>query len=103
MREAVALQDGIAYMEPPYWYYPVRQSLGAVLLERGRAEEAVEVFDAALAEVPRNGWALWGLAKRLRPRVIRGPRNCRRPSRTSGSAILPFSASIASDPPAARA
>jgi tetratricopeptide (TPR) repeat protein len=65
LREAVRLQDGIPYMEPPYWYYPVRQSLGAVLLERGRAEEAVEAFEAALAEVPRNGWALWGLAEAL--------------------------------------
>ena len=36
LREAVTLQDGIGYMEPPYWYYPVRQSLGAVLLAQGR-------------------------------------------------------------------
>ena len=63
LREAVTLQDGIGYMEPPYWYYPVRQSLGAVLLAQGRAEEAAAEFEAALAEVPRNGWALWGLAQ----------------------------------------
>ena len=24
------VEDALAYMEPPYWYYPVRQSLGAV-------------------------------------------------------------------------
>ena len=24
-------------MEPPYWYYPVRQTLAAVLLEGGQA------------------------------------------------------------------
>ena len=63
LREAVTLQDGIGYMEPPYWYYPVRQSLGAVLLAQGRADEAVAEFEAALADVPRNGWALWGLAQ----------------------------------------
>lgn len=66
LREAVALQDGLPYMEPPYWYYPVRQTLGAVLLQQGRAEEAAAVFEQALAETPRNGWVLWGLAQARR-------------------------------------
>jgi tetratricopeptide (TPR) repeat protein len=63
LRTAVALQDAIPYMEPPYWYYPVRQTLGAVLLQQDRHSEAVEVFQKALKEQPRNGWALWGLAQ----------------------------------------
>ncbi|NGO54799.1 hypothetical protein G6N73_27395 [Mesorhizobium camelthorni] len=63
LAEAIRLQEGISYMEPPYWYYPVRQTLGAVLLQQGRTDEAVAVFEMALAEVPRNGWALWGLLK----------------------------------------
>jgi hypothetical protein len=50
-------------MEPPYWYYPVRQTLGAVLLQQDRHAEAVEVFQQALKEQRRNGWALWGLAQ----------------------------------------
>ena len=33
-QRAAVLQEGLAYMEPPYWYYPVRQSLGAALLAR---------------------------------------------------------------------
>ena len=37
---AVEIEDALPYMEPPYWYYPVRQSLGAALLADGRAEEA---------------------------------------------------------------
>jgi tetratricopeptide (TPR) repeat protein len=61
--EAIQLEDGISYMEPSYWYYPVRQTLGAVLLQQGRAEDAVAAFEGALAQMPRNGWALWGLAK----------------------------------------
>jgi tetratricopeptide (TPR) repeat protein len=31
--------------------------------QAGRPEEAAEAFRAALAQTPRNGWALWGLAE----------------------------------------
>src|SRR5262249_28762813 len=44
LEAAVKLQDGLPYMEPPYWYYPVRQTLGAVLLLKGENERAREVF-----------------------------------------------------------
>jgi tetratricopeptide (TPR) repeat protein len=65
---AAALQDGLAYMEPPYWYYPVRQSLGALLLQAGREAEAEAAFRAALKKSPNNGFALFGLAKALAAR-----------------------------------
>jgi tetratricopeptide (TPR) repeat protein len=61
LKAAIAIQDGIPYMEPPSWSYPVRQTLGAVLLQQGRADDAAATFTQALAEAPRNGWALWGL------------------------------------------
>ena len=35
--EAIAIEDALAYMEPPYWYYPIRQSLGSVLPAAGQA------------------------------------------------------------------
>jgi tetratricopeptide (TPR) repeat protein len=60
-REAVAVQDRLPYMEPPYWYYPARQSLGVALVRAGRLDEAEDVFRAALARTPSNGWALRGL------------------------------------------
>lgn len=60
-REAVASQDRLPYMEPPYWYYPTRQTLGVALLRAGRIDEAEQVFQAALARTPSNGWALRGL------------------------------------------
>src|SRR5262249_47846446 len=31
-RKAVEAEDALAYDEPPAWYYPVRESLGAALL-----------------------------------------------------------------------
>jgi tetratricopeptide (TPR) repeat protein len=58
---AVEIQDALPYMEPKYWYYPVRQSLGATLLMAGRAADAKEVFRKSLIDTPNNGWALYGL------------------------------------------
>ena len=60
-QQAAALQDGMPYMEPPYWYYPVHRSLGAALLQAGRASEAGDAFKAALKEAPNDGWAIYGL------------------------------------------
>src|SRR5262249_41500247 len=37
--EAAAIQDTLRYTEPPYWYYPVRQSLAAALLQAGKLEQ----------------------------------------------------------------
>jgi Tetratricopeptide repeat len=65
---AVALQDALPYMEPPYWYYPVRQSLAAVLLQAGRLAEAEEQFQRALSRAPANGWSYYGLAQLYRAR-----------------------------------
>ena len=61
-RRAIAIEDRIPYMEPPWWYYPVRQSLGASLYRAGRYAKARDTFTAALARAPNNGWALYGLA-----------------------------------------
>ena len=60
-QQAVALEDELAYSEPPYWYYPVRQSLGAVLLAAGRLGEAETAFRQSLLRAPNNGWVLYGL------------------------------------------
>jgi tetratricopeptide (TPR) repeat protein len=63
---AVTIQDSLAYMEPPYWYYPVRQTLGAALVQAGRAKEAETIFEQALENTPKNGWALYGLMEAQR-------------------------------------
>jgi len=64
--EAVTLQDGLRYYEPPDWYYPVRESLGSLLLKAGRAAEAERVFREDLKRTPENPWSLHGLAESLR-------------------------------------
>ena len=61
--EAAATQDGLPYMEPPFWYYPVHQSLGAALLAQGKHAEAEAAFREALKRTPNNGWATAGLLR----------------------------------------
>ena len=52
--QAVEVQDTLPYLEPPYWYYPVRQSLGAALLRAGDAAQARKVFEESLEAVPQQ-------------------------------------------------
>ena len=66
--DAVFVQDTLPYTEPPHWYYPVRQSLGAALLRAGRLDEAEKAFRESLAQTPSNGWALKGLMEVYRQR-----------------------------------
>ncbi|HEV7800996.1 MAG TPA: tetratricopeptide repeat protein, partial [Burkholderiales bacterium] len=63
LQSAIRIQDTLPYMEPAYWYYPVRQSLGAVLLLKGDTKGAREAFGASLARTPNNAWALYGLGQ----------------------------------------
>jgi tetratricopeptide (TPR) repeat protein len=65
LEAAVAIQDSLPYIEPPAWYYPVRQTLGAVLLEAGRAEDAEAVYRKDLEQYRANGWSLFGLMSAL--------------------------------------
>ena len=60
-RKAVAAEDALNYDEPPGWYYPVRESLGAALLEAGRAADAEKAFRQDLENNPGNGRSLFGL------------------------------------------
>ena len=66
LRKAVAKQDSLVYIEPPEWYFPVREALGATLLSSGDAGEAEQVFRADLDRNPRNGRSLYGLMSSLK-------------------------------------
>ncbi len=90
LRRAIALDDKLPYDEPWGWMQPTRHAYGALLLEQGRAEEALAAYTADLGfdnTLPRaqqhrdNVWALLGLheclirlgrdaeARKLRPRL----------------------------------
>ncbi len=65
-QEAVKLEDGLPYTEPPYWPLPVRHYYGAALLIAGQPAGAEAVYRADLTRNPHNGWALFGLVQSLR-------------------------------------
>jgi tetratricopeptide (TPR) repeat protein len=66
LHRGILLEDNLIYNEPPDWHVPVRQSLGAVLLDAGRAAEAEAVYWQDLSRNRENGWALFGLMQSLR-------------------------------------
>jgi len=65
LQQAVAIQDKLNYGEPPDWFYPVRENLGAALLMSGDAQGAEKVFREDLDRNPRNPRSLWGLRQSL--------------------------------------
>jgi tetratricopeptide (TPR) repeat protein len=65
LKAAVAVEDSLAYDEPPAWFLPTRESLGALLLADGKAVEAEAVFREDLKHNPSSGRSLFGLAKSL--------------------------------------
>jgi tetratricopeptide (TPR) repeat protein len=65
LQEAVSVQDSLKYDEPPDWFFPVRESLGAVLLMNGDAPGAEKIFRADLDRNPRNPRSLYGLQQAL--------------------------------------
>lgn len=65
MQTAVQLEDRLNYDEPADWSIPVRQYLGAVLLEAKRPKAAEVIYQEDLAIYPNNGWSLFGLVQSL--------------------------------------
>jgi tetratricopeptide (TPR) repeat protein len=66
LRSAVSLEDSMDYNEPPDWLYPLREPLGAALLQAGKAGEAEQVFVEDLKRNPNNARSFFGLAESLR-------------------------------------
>jgi len=78
MRTAVKLQDEMPYSEPPAWFYPVRESLGALLLRAGSAAESEAVFRENLQRSPNDPRALLGLSQPCWPKAAKPRRPHRR-------------------------
>jgi tetratricopeptide (TPR) repeat protein len=65
LRQAVAAEDALTYDEPPGWYLPSRNSLGAALLRADDLPAAEQVFRDELAIHAESGRALFGLRAAL--------------------------------------
>lgn len=63
--QAVTNQDTLPYTEPPFWYYPTRQSLGQALIQEGDYSSAEQVYRKDLEAYPKNGWSMFGLIQSL--------------------------------------
>jgi len=70
--KGVEIEDELYYGEPPEWFYPVRESLGAALLLNGQAERAEAVFRADLERYPRNPRSLFALPNALDAQMKHG-------------------------------
>jgi tetratricopeptide (TPR) repeat protein len=64
-QRAVAAADLFPYDEPPVWFYPLRESLGAALLAANLPIDAERVFNDDLERHPRNPRSLFGLQASL--------------------------------------
>ncbi len=65
LTKAAQAEDALNYDEPPDWYLPPRESLGAVLLLDHHPKDAEAVFRAELKAHAKNPRALFGLATSL--------------------------------------
>jgi tetratricopeptide (TPR) repeat protein len=67
LRRAVVLEDALPYDEPWGWMQPTRHALGALLLEQGKVDEALQVyredlgFDDQVIRANRHYDNVWGL------------------------------------------
>ena len=66
LHRGILLEDSLIYNEPPDWHVPVRQSLGAVLLDAERFVEAEAIYWQDLRQNRENGWSLFGLMQSLK-------------------------------------
>jgi len=90
LRDAVEKEDAMPYDEPWGWMMPSRHALGALLVEQGHIQEAMNTYEEDLGfndkvirsnQHPDNVWALMGLhecyelaglgedARKLKPRL----------------------------------
>ena len=65
LEEAAKIEDNLGDAGVPQWLQPVRHTLGAVYLKRGKFEDAERVYREDLARWRDNGWALYGLSRAL--------------------------------------
>ena len=59
------VEAGLSYHETRTWPHPVQITMGRILADAGRLDEAEAALRENLTESPENGWALFQLARVL--------------------------------------
>jgi hypothetical protein len=65
LKQAATLEDALIYSEPPDWYIPARESLGALLLAAKDYTQAESAFREDLKHHAASGRSLFGLYRAL--------------------------------------
>lgn len=66
LQQAIQLEDGLNYNEPPDWFFSVRHLLGDVLMHHNDYAGAEKIYREDLTYWPKNGFALNGLYESLK-------------------------------------
>jgi tetratricopeptide (TPR) repeat protein len=66
LKTAEEIQYKMGYHEPPAWYFPVTEAMADAYLKWNHPRKAKAMYEKVLVEYPKNGWALYGLAKSQR-------------------------------------
>src|SRR6478609_8385859 len=66
LKQAIVLEDGLNYNEPPDWFFSVRHILGDALMNAKDYAGAEAIYEEDLIEWPKNGFALNGLFESLK-------------------------------------
>lgn len=66
LKQAIQLEDGLNYNEPPDWFFSVRHLLGNVLIMKKDYAGAEKVYREDLTYWAKNGFALNGLYESLK-------------------------------------
>lgn len=65
LKEAVDIEDGLNYQEPPDWFFSVRHVLGDLYMTMGEYAKAENIYREDLKIYKKNGFALHGLKASL--------------------------------------
>lgn len=66
LKQAIEMEDGLNYNEPPDWFFSVRHLLGNVLMHHKDFAGAEKIYLEDLTYWPKNGFALNGLYESLK-------------------------------------
>jgi hypothetical protein len=85
LSDAVQMQDALIYDEPPIWYFPVREALGAELIAAGQAAQAEAIYRSDLKIIRVIRALCMASLEAFAPRVRSGKRqNTRTNSKACG-------------------